>query len=123
MLQARQGTIILIGSSVVVDGGGGGVHYPAAKAGLEGLMRGMMRELPRRGIRVNIVHPCVVDTDLLRQRYDTEEKRAQLAAQVPVGRLATPADIGHLVAFLCSDLGSFICGQSILVDGGRTLWR
>ena len=123
LLQAGRGDIVLIGSSAVVDGGGGGAQYAAAKAGLEGMMRALMRELPRQGIRINIVHPCVVETDLLRQRYDDEEKRAGLVAQVPVGRLGKPEDIGSLVAYLCSDLGSFICGQSILVDGGRTLWR
>ena len=123
LLAAERADIVFVGSSAVFDGGGGSVAYPAGKAGLEGMMRGMMRELPRKGIRVNVVHPCVVDTDLLRERYDTEEKRAALAAQVPVGRLSTLQDVGALVAFLCSDLGSFICGQSILVDGGRTLWR
>lgn len=123
LLQAGRANIVLIGSSAVYDGGGGGVHYAAAKAGLVGLLHGMMRELPHRGIRPNAVHPCVVDTDLLRERYDDEEKRATLSSQVPIGRLAKPKDIGYLVAFLCSDLGSFICGQSILVDGGRTLWR
>jgi 3-oxoacyl-[acyl-carrier protein] reductase len=123
LLQAQRADIVLIGSSAVVDGGGGGAHYAAAKAGLDGMMRALMRELPRQGIRINVVHPCVVDTDLLRERYNTEEKRAQLAAQVPVGRLATAEDIGSLVAYLCSELGGFICGQSILVDGGRTLWR
>jgi len=79
--------------------------------------------LPGKGVHTNVVHPCVVDSDLLRARYDSEEKRAALAKQVPLGRLARPEDIGALVAFLCSDLGSFICGQSVLVDGGRTLWR
>ncbi len=123
LLKAERADIVLIGSSAVVDGGGGVAHYAAAKAGLEGLMRALMRELPRQGIHVNTVHPCVVDTDLLRERYDDEEKRARLAAQVPLGRLARPEDIGALVAYLCSDLGGFICGQSILVDGGRTLWR
>ncbi len=123
LLKAGRADVVIIGSSAAYDGGGGSVHYAAAKAGLVGLMYGLMREFPRRGIRVNAVHPCVVDTDLLRDRYDTEEKRAKLAAQVPVGRLAKPEDIGYLVAFLCSDLGSFICGQSLLVDGGRTLWR
>jgi 3-oxoacyl-[acyl-carrier protein] reductase len=123
LLKAGRGEVVLIGSSAAYDGGGGSVHYPAAKAGLVGLMYGLMREFPRRGIRVNAIHPCVVNTDLLRDRYDTEEKRAKLAAQVPVGRLARPEDIGYLVASLCSDLGSFICGQSLLVDGGRTLWR
>jgi len=123
LIEAGRADVVLIGSSAAYDGGGGSVHYAAAKAGLNGLMYGLMRELPRRGIRVNAVHPCVVDTDLLRERYDTEEKRAKLAAQVPVGRLARPEDIGYLVAFLCSELGSFICGQSLLADGGRTLWR
>jgi 3-oxoacyl-[acyl-carrier protein] reductase len=123
LLESERADIVLIGSSAVTDGGGGGAHYAAAKAGLEGMMRALMRELPRRGIRINTVHPCVVDTDLLRERYDTEDKRARLAAQVPVGRLATLEDIGGLVAYLCSELGGFICGQSILVDGGRTLWR
>jgi len=123
LLRAGRADIVIIGSSAVYDGGGGGVHYAAAKAGLDGLMKALMRELPRRGVHVNVVHPCVVDTDLLRERYGAPEKRARLIAQVPVGRLAKPEDIGYLVAYLCSELGSFICGQSILVDGGRTLWR
>ena len=123
LLEAEHGDIVLIGSSAVMDGGGGVAHYAAAKAGLEGFMKALMRELPRKGIRINTVHPCVVDTDLLRERYDTEEKRAQMASQVPVGRLSRAEDVGSLVAFLCSDLGSFICGQSIHVDGGRTIWR
>jgi NAD(P)-dependent dehydrogenase (short-subunit alcohol dehydrogenase family) len=123
LLQAARADIVFIGSSAVLDGGGGTIAYPAGKAGLLGMMVGMMRELPRKGIRVNAVHPCVVDTDLLRERYDSEEKRARLAADVPVGRLSIPRDVGALVAFICSDLGSFICGQSIHVDGGRTLWR
>ena len=123
LLKAGRADIVLIGSSAVYDGGGGGAHYAAAKAGLEGMMRALMREVGRKGVRINMVHPCVVDTDLLRERYESEEKRARLIAQVPVGRLGRPEDIGNLVAYLCSDLGSFICGQSILVDGGRTLYR
>jgi 3-oxoacyl-[acyl-carrier protein] reductase len=120
---APRADVVLIGSSAVIDGGGGGAHYAAAKAGLDGMMRALMRELPAEGIHINMVHPCVVDTDLLRDRYDDEEKRARLAAQVPLGRLARPEEVGYLVAYLCSELGSFICGQSILMDGGRTLWR
>lgn len=121
--RAGRADIVLIGSSGVYDGGGGGIHYAAAKAGLEGMLHALMRELPRQRIRPNLVHPCVVDTELLRERYDTAEKRAKLAAGVPLGRLSRPEDVAYLVAFLCSDLGSFICGQSILVDGGRTLWK
>jgi 3-oxoacyl-[acyl-carrier protein] reductase len=87
------------------------------------MMFALMRELPAQGIHINTVRPCLVDSDLLRQRYDTEEKRAQLARQVPLGRLSRPEDVAYLVAYLCSDLGGFICGQTLLVDGGRTLWR
>jgi 3-oxoacyl-[acyl-carrier protein] reductase len=123
LLEAERADVILIGSSAAVDGGGGGAHYAAAKAGLEGMMVALMRELPRKGIHINVIHPCVVDTDLLRERYCDEQKLNRLIAQIPVGRLAKPEDIGSLVAFLCSDLGGFICGQAILVDGGRTLWR
>ncbi len=123
LLQAKRGDIVLIGSSAVIDGGGGSSAYTAAKAGLEGMMCTLMRELPAKGIHINTVRPCVIDTDLLRERYDDEDKRAQLAAQVPLGRLSKPEDVAYLVAYLCSELGDFICGQCILVDGGRTLWR
>ena len=118
-----RGDILLIGSSGVFDGGGGSPFYAAAKSGMVGMMYNLMRELPSQNIRINTIHPCVVDTDLLRERYNTEDKIASLAAQVPLGRLSTADDIGNLAAFLCSDLGSFITGQSILVDGGRTLWK
>jgi len=123
MLNAGHGRIILIGSSAVYDGGGGAIDYAAAKAGLEGMMKYLTRTYARRGILTNVVHPCVVDTDLMRERYSDPEQRRQLAEQVPVGRLGRPQDIAGLVAYLASPWGDFICGQSILVDGGRTLFR
>lgn len=123
MLAARYGRIILIGSSAVYDGGGGAIDYAAAKSGLTGMMLYLARTYARKGILTNVVHPCVIDTDLLRQRYSDEEKRAQLAAQIPAGRLGRPEDIAGLVAYLASPWGDYICGQSILVDGGRTLFR
>ena len=123
LTQAERADIVLIGSSASEDGGGGSAAYAAAKAGLEGFMFALMRELPARGIHINTVRPCLVDTALLRTRYDTEEMRARLTEQVPLGRLSRPEDVAYLVAFLCSDLGAFICGQTLLVDGGRTLWR
>ena len=123
MLGAGRGRIILVGSSAVYDGGGGAIHYAAAKAGLEGMMKYLNKTYARRGVLTNIVHPCVIDTDLLRERYSDDAKRDQLAAQVPAGRLGRPDDIAGLVAYLASDWGDFICGQSILVDGGRTTYR
>jgi 3-oxoacyl-[acyl-carrier protein] reductase len=121
--KAPRGDIVLISSSAVMDGGGGSAFYAAAKAGIEGMMKALMRELPQQSIHINTIHPCVVDTDLFRVRYDTHEKRTKVSEQVPLDRLGKPEDIGYTVAFLCSELGGFICGQSILVDGGRTIWR
>ena len=122
MIEAGYGRIILIGSSAVYDGGGGAIGYAAAKAGLNGMMVYLARNYARKGIVTNVVHPCVIETDLLRQRYCDEEKKKQLIAQIPAGRLGRPKDIAGLVVYLASEWGDFICGQSILVDGGRTLF-
>jgi NAD(P)-dependent dehydrogenase (short-subunit alcohol dehydrogenase family) len=122
MEQAKYGRIIFIGSAVVHDGGGGAIDYVASKSGLVGMTAYLARNYARRGIVANTVHPCVVDTDLFRERYSDPVKRQQLIDQVPVGRLGTPADTATLVAYLLSPLGDFICGQAILVDGGRTMF-
>jgi len=123
MLAARHGRIILIGSSGIYNGGGGAIDYAAAKAGLTGMMAYLAKEYARRGILTNTIHPAVIDTDLLRSRYSTAADRDKVIAQIPVGRLGRPEDIGGLVAYLASPWGDYICGQSILVDGGRTMFR
>lgn len=123
MLEANRGKIVLIGSSAVFDGGGGALDYAAAKAGLVGMMRFLNRSYARQGILTNVIHPCVIETELLRERYADPEKKKALLAQIPAGRLGTPADIAGLAAFLASSWGDFICGQEILVDGGRTFYR
>jgi len=122
MLRRGRGRIILIGSSAVIDGGGGAIDYAAAKAGMTGMMTYLCRAYAKRGILTNIVHPCVIETDLLEARYAGEEAKSRLAAQIPVGRLGAPQDIAGLVAFLASSWGDYICGQEILADGGRTLY-
>jgi 3-oxoacyl-[acyl-carrier protein] reductase len=123
MIKAHYGRIILIGSSAVVDGGGGAVDYAAAKAGLTGMMLYLTKNYTRKGILTNIIHPCVIDTDLLRKRYSTDEARKKLAGQIPAGRLGTPEDIAGMVAYLASSRGDYIAGQSFLLDGGRTLFK
>jgi 3-oxoacyl-[acyl-carrier protein] reductase len=123
MLAAGYGRIILIGSSAVYNGGGGAIDYAAAKAGLVGMMAYLTRTYTRRGILTNVIHPSVIETDLLAERYADEAARAALVAQIPVGRLGQPDDIAGLVAYLASSWGDYLCGQEILVDGGRTLFR
>ncbi len=122
MLARGYGRIILIGSSAVYDGGGGAIDYAAAKAGLSGMMAYLCRNYLKKGILTNIVHPCVIETDLLKERYPDGQAKAKLAAQIPVGRLGKPSDVAGLVAFLSSPWGDFICGQEVLADGGRTFF-
>jgi 3-oxoacyl-[acyl-carrier protein] reductase len=122
MAAKGHGRIILIGSSAVVDGGGGAIDYAAAKAGMTGMMTYLCRNYLKKGVLTNIVHPCVIETDLLKQRYAAPAAKQGLVAQVPVGRLGRPEDIAGLVAFLASSWGDFICGQEIMADGGRTIF-
>ncbi len=123
MRAAGYGRIILIGSSAVYDGGGGSVDYASAKSGLTGMMMYLNKTCARSGILSNIIHPCVIETDLLRERYKTRADKNRLIEQIPAGRLGRPEDVAGLVAYFASPLGDFLCGQSVLVDGGRTLWR
>ncbi len=123
MLKAGGGRIVLIGSSTVFDGGGGAIDYAAGKAGMTGLMTYLCRTYVRKGILTNIVHPCVIETELLKERYADAEAKRKLLAQIPVGRFGQPSDVAGMVAFLASSWGDYICGQEILLDGGRTLFR
>jgi NAD(P)-dependent dehydrogenase (short-subunit alcohol dehydrogenase family) len=93
--------------------------YGAAKAGLMSLVRTLAVELAGDHVRVNAVAPGAVLTPRVAALM-SEERRAESAASIPLGRLATPDDIAHAVAFLASDLASYITGQTIVVDGGAT---
>lgn len=117
------GSIVLIGSAAIIAGGGGRADYVSAKAGLEGLNRAITKEFAPKGIRCNLVHPSLIETDLLKGRYPDPAKRAEAAGGVPLGRLGQPEDIANAVAFLLSDMASYITGQSLFVDGGRTFCK
>jgi len=120
---AGGGAIVLLGSAAIVAGSGGRTDYVSAKAGLEGLNRALTKDFAPFGIRCNIVHPSLIDTDLLRQRHPDPEKRKQLAQEVPLRRLGQPDDIAYAVVFLLSDYAGYITGQSLFVDGGRTFCK
>ena len=123
MLKAGYGRIVLIGSSAVFDGGGGAIDYAAAKAGMVGMMAFLCRTHTRRGIHTNVIHPAVIETDLLKVRYGDPEAKKKLIAQVPVGRLGRPEDIAALTAYLLSPWGDYLVGQQVLADGGRTFFN
>ena len=116
MLRRRQGRIILIGSVVGLLGSAGQANYGASKAGLVGLARSLAREVGSRGITVNVIAPGFVDTEMTDEL--TAERKAQIIANVPLGRYATTAEIAEVAVFLASDGASYITGAVLPVDGG-----
>ena len=120
MLKEGGGNMIFISSNAPINAGGNSVAYPASKGALEGLAKQILKEYLSKGINVNIVSPAVIDTDLLRERYPTDEMIADYGKNLPVGRVGTPEDIANAVVFLASDKATYICGHNLLVDGGRT---
>ena len=86
------------------------------KAGIIALTRSLAMELAPSGIRVNCVAPGVINTDMV--QVLGQETLRDLAEQTPLGRLGTPEDVAHAVAFLASDKASFLTGQILAADGG-----
>ena len=120
MLSQGAGRIIFIGSAGAITGGGGSAAYSAAKAGINGLVRALSKELAPKGITVNAILPALIETDLLRDREPDPQKRNKFIERIPLGRFGTPEDVGNLVVFLASEKAGFITGQHIIIDGGST---
>ncbi|WP_254272548.1 SDR family NAD(P)-dependent oxidoreductase [Haloarcula marina] len=94
--------------------------YNAVKAGINGMTRAMALELGPHGITVNTINPGWVEIERTRAEFDSDEEYEYTKAIHPTGRLGTPADVAGMAAFLASDDATFVTGESILVDGGRT---
>ncbi|MEA3173570.1 MAG: 3-oxoacyl-[acyl-carrier protein] reductase [Gammaproteobacteria bacterium] len=116
MMKAREGRIISITSVVALTGNPGQGNYAAAKAGIIGFTKSLAREVGSRGITVNCVAPGFIDTDMTRSLNDAQ--RETINGQIPLGRLGQPADIAAAVAFLSSDGGAYITGETLHVNGG-----
>ncbi|WP_306322435.1 MULTISPECIES: 3-oxoacyl-[acyl-carrier-protein] reductase [unclassified Streptomyces] len=116
MLRAKKGRVVLISSVVGLLGSAGQANYAASKAGLVGFARSLARELGSRNITFNVVAPGFVDTDMTQALSD--EQRAGIVSQVPLGRYAKVEEIAGVVDFLASDAASYITGAVIPVDGG-----
>ena len=119
MLHHHEGCIINTSSIWGLRGASCEVTYSCTKAALIGLTRSLAAELAPTHIRVNCVAPGVIRTDMLDAL--PAEVLPQLAQETPMGRLGTPEDIAHAVAFLASDKADFITGQVLTCDGGFIL--
>jgi 3-oxoacyl-[acyl-carrier protein] reductase len=113
MVSKKQGSIVTISSVSARLGHRGQTNYSAAKAGLEGASRSLASEVARLGIRVNVVAPGLIETEMI------ENVPKDIIKQIiPMGRVGLPEEIARVVRFLCSDEASYITGQVISVNGG-----
>jgi NAD(P)-dependent dehydrogenase (short-subunit alcohol dehydrogenase family) len=119
--RARPGSVIVVTSvSAEVPSRTQG-HYCAAKAGALMLVRAMAWELADRGIRVNSIGPGWIDTRLGAGYLDVPERRAEVVATIPIGRIGMPRDVGAAAVFLAGDEASYVTGAHLRVDGGLAI--
>lgn len=116
--ESRQGSIINIGSIQAGKVLPGRTHYAPAKLAIEALTRNMSAEMTPLGIRVNCIHPGLIDTDMTAWVMKRPDLLPGILAQISIGRPGQPREIGTAVAFFASEDASYITGQSIYVDGG-----
>jgi peroxisomal 2,4-dienoyl-CoA reductase len=119
-LRVRGGVVLNVSATLQLLGTVGQSHAAAAKAGVDSLTRTLAAEWGPHGIRVNGIAPGPVDGTEGVRRLVTDEGRAAIAAQCPLGRMATIDEVADAALFLCSDAARFITGVTLVVDGG--LW-
>ena len=122
-MQRQQGGSIICISSVSAQRGGGilgGPHYSAAKAGVLGLARAMAREFGPDSIRVNSITPGLIQTDISKGKL-SDEKKAEIALTIPLGRLGQAVDVAGACLYLASDLSGYCTGITLDVNGGMLI--
>mgnify|MGYP000235864592 CR=1 FL=1 len=125
MVENGGGSIINLSSINGLFGNGGHPTYSVSKGGIALLTYSLAHGLGGEGIRVNAIHPGAINTKIGPEDAEatSEEQMEQLKAMIPLGRQGEPEDIAGAAVFLASDLGSYVTGESLVVDGGWTSWR
>jgi glucose 1-dehydrogenase/3-oxoacyl-[acyl-carrier protein] reductase len=116
--ESRQAAIVNIGSIQAAKVLPGRTHYAPTKLGLEALTRNTAAEMTPLGIRVNCVHPGLIDTNMTAWVMKDSELLPTVLEQISMGRAGVPRDVARVVAFLASEEAGYVTGQSIFVDGG-----
>ncbi len=118
LAERRKGSIVNIGSIQAAKVLPGRTHYAPSKLALEALTRNMSAEMTPEGIRVNCIHPGLIDTPMTEWVMKNPDILPSVLAQISLGRAGEPREIGKVAAFFASDDASYLTGQSIFVDGG-----
>lgn len=118
MARRKHGWILLVSSIMGRTGNSGQSVYAASKAAVIGIGKSLAQELAPHGIRVNVVAPGLIDTDMTRKL--PADKRDQVLGRVALGRIGSPQDVANVASFLACDLAGYVTGQVIGVDGGMS---
>ncbi|MFI6042487.1 3-oxoacyl-[acyl-carrier-protein] reductase [Nocardia sp. NPDC051321] len=118
-LKRRGGSVVTISSIAGLRGTVGQTNYAATKAGLIGMSKSLAKEVARYGIRVNVVAPGFIETDMTDALTDKQRNTAR--SNIPLDRFGRAEDVADVVEFLLSERSSYITGQVLAVDGGMSI--